>query len=101
MKLATFLLVAGSLMAQPALAETHIFLVDSSDGYGIDRCLASGEACGKAAAAAICHNRKYAEAIDYGRIDAAVITDSVSNVTPVSACSGSSCRDIVAITCSR
>ena len=38
-----FFALVGLLAASPAGAETHIFLVDSSDGYGIDHCLASGE----------------------------------------------------------
>ena len=39
-----------------ARAEQHMFLVaNDSDGYGIDRCLASGEKCGAAAANAYCN----------------------------------------------
>lgn len=101
MKFHTILLAAGLLMTQSAYAETHIFLVDNSDGYGINRCLAAGEACGKAAAAAICHNRKYANAIEYGRIGSDKITGSISNATLVKLCEGQSCPDMVAITCSR
>src|SRR5271169_3013235 len=95
--------LAGLLAAPSAQAETHIFLVDSSDGYGIDRCLASGEPCGAAAAAALCQAREYAKAIDYGRIDPAEITGGVpaGSQVQVSVCKGRSCPDIVAITCSR
>jgi hypothetical protein len=93
--------LAGLLAASPARAETHIFLVDSSDGYGVDRCLASGEPCGAAAASALCRAREYAKAVDFGRIDQAEITGGVPAGTQVSACKGRSCPDMVAITCSR
>lgn len=104
MKLAiAFIALAGCLAVSPARAETHTFLVDSSDGYGIDTCLASGEPCGAAAAAALCQAREYAKAIDYGRIDQTEITGGVpaGSQVQVSACKGRSCPDIVAITCSR
>lgn len=101
MKLHSILLAAGLLMAQSAFAETHIFLVDNSDGYGIDRCLASGEACGKAAAATICHSREYAKAIDFGRLDRADIAGSIPHGTQANVCTGHSCPDMIAIICSR
>jgi hypothetical protein len=93
--------LAGFLAASSAQAETHIFLVDSSDGYGIDRCVASGEPCGAAAAAALCQAREYAKAVDFGRIDQTEITGGVPAGMQASACKGRSCPDIVAITCSR
>lgn len=93
--------LAGLLAAPSARAETHIFLVDSSDGYGIDRCLASGEPCGAAAASALCQAREYAKAVDFGRIDPAEITGGVPAGTQLTTCKGRSCPDIVAITCSR
>ena len=93
--------LSGLLAASPARAETRIFLVDSSDGYGVDRCLASGEPCGAAAASALCRAREYAKAVDFGRIDQAEITGGVPAGTQVSACKGRSCPDMVAITCSR
>jgi hypothetical protein len=93
--------LAGLLAAPSARAETHIFLVDSSDGYGVDRCLASGEPCGAAAASALCRAREYARAVDFGRIDPTEITGGVPAGTQVSACKGRTCPDMVAITCSR
>ena len=37
--------------AAAAQADKRIFIIaNNADGYGIDRCLASGESCGKAAA---------------------------------------------------
>jgi hypothetical protein len=93
--------LVGLLAASPARAETHIFLVDSSDGYGIDRCLASGEPCGAAAASALCQAREYTKVVDFGRIDPAEITGGVPSGSQVSACKGRACPDMVAITCSR
>src|SRR6185295_19935019 len=101
-KLGMAVVALGLLAASPAQAETRIFLVDSSDGYGIDRCLASGEPCGAAAASALCRSREYATAVDFGRIDPSEITGGVPAGTPVQTCKGNgSCPDVVAITCSR
>jgi hypothetical protein len=70
-------LAAGILLAEPAVAETRIFLFDGNDGYGVDRCLIAGEQCGKAAAQAICEARQYAQAVDFGRLDPKEITGAV------------------------
>lgn len=91
----------GAWAVAAARAETHIFLVDSSDGYGIDRCLAAGEPCGAAAAAALCQAREYNKAVDFGRIDPAEVTGGVPAGSEVKACKGRACPDLVAITCSR
>ena len=96
-----FVMLASVVAASTVRAETHIFLVDSSDGYGVDHCLATGEPCGAAAASALCRAREYAKAVDYGRIDPTEITGGIPAGSPLSACKGSSCPDIVAITCSR
>ena len=89
------------LCALPAVADTRTFLVDGSDGYGIDRCLAAGENCGLAAAAALCRARDYAKAVDFGRIDPAEITGGVPVGVQVKTCSGRACPTVVAVTCSR
>ncbi|MGA8420077.1 MAG: hypothetical protein WB691_10010 [Pseudolabrys sp.] len=50
-------------LATSANAERRMFIVaNDSDGYGIDRCLASGEKCGEAAANAYCKTQAFAEA---------------------------------------
>lgn len=98
---AAFILLIGLLAAQAAMAETHIFLVDNSDGYGIDRCLAAGDACGEAAASALCRRREYARAVDFGRIDSDEITGAVPSGAQVKACQGRSCPEVVAVICSR
>ena len=93
--------LAALACSGPAAAETHIFLVDSIDGYGIDRCLAAGESCGEAAATALCQARDYAKAVDYGRVDPTEITGAVPAGTRVERCEGRGCPQTVAITCSR
>ncbi len=94
------LAIAFSL-ATPAQAETHTFLIDSSDGYGIDRCLAAGEPCGRAAATALCRSNAFASAIDYGRMEPNEITGTLPGGLPLKLCQGPSCPVKVAITCTR
>jgi hypothetical protein len=94
-------LIALLALSAPAQAETQIFVVSGSDGYGIDRCLASGESCGQAAAAALCRSRQYAQVVTFGRIDPTEITGGQANGATLSRCEGSGCPETVAITCSR
>ncbi len=101
MSLRTAFALLFVLCALPAMADTRTFLVDGSDDYGIDRCLAAGENCGVAAAGALCRARDYAKAIDFGRIDRADITGGLPGGIAVKACSGQTCPLVVAITCSR
>jgi hypothetical protein len=88
------LLAACLLAATPTLAETQIFVVDNTDGYEIDRCLAAGEPCGALAAAAICRTRQYEKAVEYGNVRAEEITASVAQPAVRTA-------QVVAVTCSR
>jgi hypothetical protein len=83
-----------------AQAEKQIFIIaNNSDGYGIDRCLASGAACGAVVATAYCRSRDFSQAASYRRADRAEIT----GVVPASAtaCNGIGCSEFVAIECSR
>jgi hypothetical protein len=83
-----------------AQAEKRIFIIaNDADGYGIDRCLAAGAACGAAAANAYCRSRDFARAGSFRKVDREEITGAV----PASgaACKGSSCDEFVAIECSR
>ncbi|MBX9775931.1 MAG: hypothetical protein K2Y71_16245 [Xanthobacteraceae bacterium] len=83
----------------PAHAEKRTFIVaNNADGYGIDRCLATGAACGAAAAAAYCRSRDYNQAASYRRLDRGEITGAVP---AGGACNGPSCNEFVAIECSR
>ena len=48
------------LCVSAANAEKRVFIIaNSSDGYGIDRCLAFGEKCGSAAANAYCRTQAF------------------------------------------
>jgi hypothetical protein len=82
-----------------AQAEKRIFIVaNNADGYGIDRCLATGDACGAAAAAAYCRSRDYSKAASYRRLD----RDEITGAVPASAaCKGGACDEFVAIECAR
>lgn len=95
-------LVALSCLAQSpsAQAERRIFIiVNDADGYGVDRCLASGEKCGAAAANAYCKTQAFAQAATYHKADPSDLTETISDAD------GGSCRDstcnVVAIVCTR
>jgi len=88
------------LSASAAQAEKRIFIVaNNADGYGVDRCLASGDRCGKAAATAYCKSREFAQASSYRQVDKDEITGAIP--TNAGACKGSGCDQYVAIECSR
>jgi len=98
-----FSALAACLLASVALAkaETRTFILDSSEGYGIDSCLSKGDTCGKAMATAVCQANQFASAIDFGRMDPTEITGSVPAGRKVKLCEGAKCPEKVAITCSR
>ena len=52
MKSIALLLAAASVLAASSVfADSRVFIIaNQSDGYGVDRCLASGEKCGASAA---------------------------------------------------
>jgi hypothetical protein len=83
-----------------AQAEQHIFLVaNDADGYGIDRCLASGEKCGAAAANAYCRTQAFTAATTYHKVDRDGITGAVTAGAP-DTCQPGAC-EVVAIVCLR
>jgi hypothetical protein len=83
--------------AVAAQADKRIFIVaNNADGYGIDRCLASGESCGRAAANSYCRAREFAQAVSYGKIE----RNDMAGVIPA-ACRATDCDDFVAIECAR
>ena len=86
--------LGGSITAQ---AEKRIFIIaNNADGYGVDRCLATGANCGKAVATAYCQSRDFAQAGSFRKIDREEITGAVPSTT------GSAARDeFVAIECTR
>lgn len=99
-------LFALALSLAPGLAVAEesngIFLVDLSDGYGIDTCIASGAPCGQAMADAWCRVHDFSRATSFGmaRTDA---TPVKARSTPLrtAACEGRACQEAVAITCAR
>ena len=89
-----------ALGADAAHAEKRIFIIaNNADGYGVDRCLATGATCGAAAAAAYCQSRQFATAASYRKID----RDEITGAVPVSssACGHGGCDEFVAIECKR
>jgi hypothetical protein len=99
-------LLAVSLLAvilpvhlSAASAEKRTFIIaNNSDGYGIDRCLAYGAACGAAAAAAYCQSKRFAGANSYRKIE----RDEITGAVPASgSCRGRGCDGFVAIECRR
>ncbi|WP_428029498.1 hypothetical protein [Ancylobacter sp.] len=99
-------LFALALSFAPGLAvadeSNGIFLVDLSDGYGIDTCVASGSPCGQAMADAWCRVHDFERATSFGiaRSDATPVKASAKPVR-TAACEGAACQEAVAITCAR
>lgn len=84
-----------------AHAEKRIFVIASNgDGYGVDRCLAAGAACGAAAANAYCRAHEFGQALSYRKVDRDDITGAIPSSGPGS-CRGLNCGTLVAITCLR
>lgn len=98
---ATLTLAALTLATRPAQAETRIFIIENSEGYGVDACLASGAPCGTPAADAWCRSHDYARAIDFGRVATPGSALMPASSAPAPACTGPLCPETVAITCSR
>jgi hypothetical protein len=93
-------LVVLLCLAGTAQAERRMFIIaNDADGYGVDRCLASGAKCGVAVANAYCKTQDFAEAAAFHKVDRRDITNAVAtDVT--GACRGGAC-DLVAIVCNR
>ena len=91
------LVLAAAVCGSAAQAEKRTFIVaNNSDGYGVDRCLATGATCGAAVATAYCQSRDYMQAASYRRIERAEIASSEPATT------GTSVRqEFVAIECLR
>ncbi|HLH96066.1 MAG TPA: hypothetical protein VKW08_13215 [Xanthobacteraceae bacterium] len=92
--------LAAILSATAARAERRIFIIaNNADGYGVDRCLATGAACGVAVATAYCKSRDFVQLQSFHKIDRDEITGAVRSASE--SCHGSSCDEFVAIECSR
>jgi hypothetical protein len=89
--------LSGSVLAH---AEKRIFIIaNNADGYGVDRCLASGANCGVAVATAYCKSREFRQAASFRKVDRDEITGAVP--TGNAACDDGSCNHFVAIECTR
>jgi len=87
--------------ATAAQAEKRVFIIaNNGDGYGVDRCLASGAACGAAAANSYCRSHEFGQALSFRKVDRDDITGAIPASGPGS-CHGANCDDFVAIECSR
>jgi hypothetical protein len=94
-------LLAGVAFSGPAQAERKMFIINAdAGGYGVDRCLASGAACGAPAAAAYCRSQSFATAMSFSKVDRDDITGSIA-ADGSGGCKGGSCDDVVAIVCTR
>jgi hypothetical protein len=90
---------AALCVVTSAQAERRMFIIaNDGDGYGVDRCLASGDKCGAAAANAYCKSHDFATAMSYRKVDRDEITGAIPSG---GGCSGSKCDDLVAIVCTR
>ena len=62
--LAVVSVAAVAFAMSPAQAEKRLFIIaNNADGYGVDRCLASGAPCGTAAATAYCTSHELNKAL--------------------------------------
>jgi uncharacterized DUF497 family protein len=93
--------LAGALVAAPAaFADQQTFIITSNaDGYGVDRCLATGATCGTTVATAYCRAHEYQQAISFRKVEREEITGTVKG-SP-SACKDGNCENLVAIECTR
>ena len=74
-------------------------IANDGDGYGIDRCLASGDKCGAAAANAYCRTHQFTSAAAYRKVDRDDITGAIPT-GGTGGCRGGDCN-VVAIVCTR
>jgi hypothetical protein len=85
--------------AAAASAEKRTFIIaNTPDASGANRCLANGQACGAAAAAAYCKSRQFSAAGAFRKIE----RDEITGAVPTSAaCGRNGCDEFVAIECRR
>jgi hypothetical protein len=97
MRLMCLAILVPALLATPAAAEIRTFIIaNNPGGYGIDRCLSGGDACGRPVATAYCQSQSFAAA--FRKIE----RDEITGAVPTGrTCQGGSCDEFVAIECSR
>lgn len=99
-RLAACAFALAMMAAGPASAEKRIFIIaNNADGYGVDRCLASGSSCGAPMASAYCKSRDFGQAVSFRKVD----RDEITGAVPAgnASCRGGACEEFVAIECSR
>jgi hypothetical protein len=91
------LCLATVVFSTAAQAERRTFIIaNNADGYGVDRCLASGASCGIPVATFYCRSRDFVRAASFRKVD----RDEITGGVPVT--NGTSARDeFVAIECLR
>ena len=91
------LVVASAVISTAAQAEKRTFIIaNNADGYGVDRCLATGASCGMMIATAYCQSHDYVRVASFRKIEREDISGNVPTTT------GTSARDeFVAIECLR
>jgi hypothetical protein len=93
-------MAAVLLGAGTANAEKRAFIIaNNPDGYGVDRCLNSGDPCGKTVANSYCLSHEFTQALSFEKVDRDDITGAIPTTGPDS-CHGVTCN-YVAIVCSR
>jgi hypothetical protein len=91
-------IAAATLTAASAHAEIRTFIIaNNADGYGVDRCLATGDNCGVAVAAAYCRAQQFADAQSFRKL----ARDEITGAVPTSATCLGACNEFVAIECKR
>jgi hypothetical protein len=99
--IAAGVVAAVLLGAAAAQAEKRVFIIaNDGDGYGVDRCLASGAQCGESAANAYCQGRQFAQALSFRKVDRDDITGAIPAASP-GTCKSGNCDNFVAIVCTR
>ena len=89
--------LCGAVSAQ---AEKRVFIIaNNPDGYGVDRCLATGATCGVAVATAYCKSRDFNLAASFRKVDREEITGAIPAMG--TSCPRGSCDEFIAIECSR
>ncbi|HZS63478.1 MAG TPA: hypothetical protein VFA53_03125 [Xanthobacteraceae bacterium] len=100
-KAALLAIAVSMLCVNTAQAERRLFIIaNDAGGYGVDRCLANGAACGAAAAAAYCRSREFKSAVSFRKVDREEITGAVPTASSTN-CRGDACGTFVAIECNR
>jgi hypothetical protein len=96
--LAGVTLAAVLLGTGAAQAEKRLFIIASSAGFGIDRCLTADANCRATAANTYCRSHQYAKALSFRAVDRDEITGAVPTAD---ACHGGDCSEFLAIECAR